>query len=76
MSSSTEHLVEMANDIGNYFRAEPDQKAARAGILQHIERFWEPRMRHELRDAIASGRAEGLRPLVAEALAARPEVLA
>jgi len=69
MSSSTEHLVEMANDIGNYFRAEPDQKAARAGILQHIERFWEPRMRRKMMTYLAETGGEGLEPLVREALA-------
>jgi len=69
MSSSTEHLVEMANDIGNYFRAEPDQKAARAGILQHIERFWEPRMRRKMMAYLADTGGEGLEPLVRDALA-------
>lgn len=69
MSSSTEHLIEMANDIGNYFRAEPDQGAARAGILQHIERFWEPRMRRKMVAYLADTGGEGLEPLVREALA-------
>lgn len=69
MSSSTEHLVEMANDIGNYFRAEPDQDAARAGILQHIERFWEPRMRRKMKAYLVDTGGEGLEPLVREALA-------
>jgi formate dehydrogenase subunit delta len=69
MSSSTEHLVEMANDIGNYFRAEPDQVAARAGILQHIQRFWEPRMRRKMAAYLADTGGEGLEPLVREALA-------
>lgn len=69
MSSSTEHLVEMANDIGNYFRAEPDQNAARAGILQHIERFWEPRMRRKMKAYLVDTGGKGLEPLVREALA-------
>jgi len=69
MSSSTEHLVEMAIDIGNYFRAEPDQDAARAGILQHIERFWEPRMRRKMKAYLVDTGGEGLEPLVREALA-------
>ena len=71
-----DNLVLMANRIGQFFEAMPDRQEAIDGISGHIRKFWEPRMRHELRDAIASGRAEGLRPLVAEALAARPEGLA
>lgn len=68
MTSSTEHLIEMANDIGNYFIAEPDPAAARAGIRQHIERFWEPRMRRRLLIHLVDAHGEGLAPLVRDAL--------
>ncbi len=71
-----DNLVHMANRIGQFFEAMPDRQEAIDGIASHIRKFWEPRMRRELGAAIAAGRAEGLRPLVAEALAARPEVLA
>ncbi|MDT7838536.1 formate dehydrogenase subunit delta [Aquabacterium sp. OR-4] len=71
-----DNLVLMANRIGQFFEAMPDRQEAVDGIATHIRKFWEPRMRHELAAAIADGRAGQLRPLVAEALAARPEVLA
>lgn len=40
-----ENLVKMANDIGNFFGAEPDRTVAVRGIADHIRRFWDPRMR-------------------------------
>lgn len=40
-----ENLVKMANDIGNFFSAEPDKTVAIRGIADHIRRFWDPRMR-------------------------------
>lgn len=46
--SGTEHLVKMANDIGNFFRANPDHEAAVIGITNHIKSFWTPRMRRKL----------------------------
>ena len=46
--SAPQHLVQMANDIGNFFRAQPDREEAIAGIAKHIESFWTPRMRAKL----------------------------
>jgi formate dehydrogenase subunit delta len=43
-----EHLVKMANDIGDFFRAEPDREDAIAGIANHIAKFWTKRMREKL----------------------------
>ena len=43
-----EHLVKMANDIGNFFRAEPLREDAITGIANHIAKFWTRRMRHKL----------------------------
>jgi formate dehydrogenase subunit delta len=42
------HLVKMANDIGNFFRAEPEREDAIAGIANHIAKFWTKRMRAKL----------------------------
>lgn len=39
------HLVKMANQIGQFFEAEPDQTQAVQDIASHIKRFWDPRMR-------------------------------
>ena len=46
--SGAEHLVQMANDIGNFFRSEPKREDAIAGIANHIDKFWTPRMREKL----------------------------
>lgn len=45
---SADHLVKMANDIGDYFRAEPKREDAVAGIANHIARYWTKRMRQKL----------------------------
>ena len=44
-----ERLVSMANDIGAFFDAEPDKAAAARPVASHIKRFWDPRMRTEIR---------------------------
>ena len=59
MSSDTsEHIVQMANDIGNFFRAEPDRQVAIDGIANHINKFWTRRMRQKLLDYVAHGGAD------------------
>jgi formate dehydrogenase subunit delta len=43
-----ERLAEMANDIANFFAAEPEREIAVDGVCTHIRRFWEPRMRKQI----------------------------
>jgi formate dehydrogenase subunit delta len=62
-----ERLVEMANDIGHFFAAEPDRAAAVAGIANHLQRFWDPRMRRAIRQHVQNGGA-GLEDPVREAI--------
>lgn len=62
-----EHLVRMANDIGNFFKAEPDHAAAVNGVSTHLKRFWDPRMRKEIVAYVDNGGA-GLMDLVREAV--------
>jgi formate dehydrogenase subunit delta len=62
--NSADHLVKMANDIGNFFRAEPVREDAIAGIANHISKFWTKRMRQKM---TAHGEA-GLDELPREAL--------
>jgi len=62
-----EHLVRMANDIGNFFKADPDHAQAVDGITSHLRRFWEPRMRKEI-VAYAEGGGAGMSDLVREAV--------
>jgi formate dehydrogenase subunit delta len=64
----TEHLVQMANDIGNFFRSERERKDAIAGIADHIFKFWTPRMRQKLMSHVQQHGSPGLDELPREAL--------
>jgi formate dehydrogenase subunit delta len=52
------HLVKMANDIGNFFRAEPVREDAIAGIANHISKYWTKRMREKLAAHVKLGDAD------------------
>ncbi|HWX80602.1 MAG TPA: formate dehydrogenase subunit delta [Steroidobacteraceae bacterium] len=52
---TAEHLVKMANDIGDFFRAEPVREDAIAGIANHISRYWTKRMREKLAAHLKNG---------------------
>lgn len=62
---SPEKMIHMANQIAIFFESKPHAEGV-SGVALHISDFWEPRMRRQLFDHIASGGA-GLRPLVIEA---------
>jgi formate dehydrogenase subunit delta len=63
-----DNLIHMANRIGQFFESFSDKAEARAGIAQHIAKFWEPRMREELMAQVDAGAAATLMPLVREAV--------
>jgi formate dehydrogenase subunit delta len=63
-----ENLVSMANQIGQFFSAYPDRQEAIDGIATHIHKFWEPRMRMRLIEAVAAGQAQDLMPLVSDSI--------
>lgn len=65
---SVDRLVQMANDIGHFFAAEPQRADAIAGIAGHIQRFWDPRMRRQIVAHLQAG-GEGLEALPREAVA-------
>jgi formate dehydrogenase subunit delta len=46
--SGQQHLVKMANDIGDFFRGEHQRDLAVAGIANHIRSFWTRKMRDKL----------------------------
>lgn len=64
----THNLVNMANQIGQFFSAYPDQNEAIDGIAIHIRKFWEPRMRLKLFQAMDQGQTGDLSALVTKAL--------
>ena len=69
---SVDHLVHMANDISHFFAAEPQRADAIAGIANHIQRFWDPRMRRQIAAHLAAG-GEGLDELARAAVAGLPQ---
>ena len=64
----TQHLIGMANQIGQFFSAYPDPEEARASIATHIHKFWAPPMRQAMLDVLSTPEAATLMPLVLEAL--------
>ena len=72
MSHETDHaadgmarLIRMANQIGTFMLSKPHEEGVH-GTAEHINRFWEPRMRRHLFQVLDSG-GEGLLPIVIEA---------
>ena len=61
-------LVHMANQIGDFFAAMPEQEAIE-GVAQHLSRFWTPKMIREI-VAFADHGAAGLNPIAARAVEA------
>lgn len=59
-------LVYMANQIGKFFVSE-DKETAVAGIADHLQKFWDPRMRSEIIAHLGEG-GEGLDPDVRAAV--------
>ena len=66
---SSAALVKMANDIADYFHSEKDRTLAVEGIVGHIRRFWEPRMRRKILAHYAEHQGEGLNELARAAIA-------
>lgn len=66
---NTDHLVTMANQIGDFFKAYPDAEQAKLDIASHIKRFWAKQMRMAIIEHVKSSKGEGLEPIVAEAIA-------
>jgi formate dehydrogenase subunit delta len=67
-SRSIDHLVRMANDIGHFFASEPKRADAIAGIANHLQRAWAPRMLRQIVEHVRCGGA-GLEELPREAVA-------
>jgi formate dehydrogenase subunit delta len=63
---SSENLVYMANQIGKFFVSQRTENPV-DGIADHLEKFWDPRMRGIIREHAASG-GDGLDPPVLKAV--------
>jgi formate dehydrogenase subunit delta len=65
---NAERLIAMANDIANFFAAEPDGEAAIQGVSDHFKRFWEPRMRKQIVAHVQAHGSSGLNDLASAAV--------
>lgn len=65
---NAEHLVTMANDIAAFFATEPEHEVAVAGVRNHIQKYWDPRMRRRIAAHLREGGA-GLSELARAAVA-------
>jgi formate dehydrogenase subunit delta len=65
---SPDKLIYMANQIGTFFRSQGHDRTV-PGITDHIQKFWDPRMRSAIMAHLDAGGA-GLDPDVQDALKA------
>ena len=63
-----QNLIHMANQIGSFFEAMPDQEEALLGITNHLHNFWEPRMRSQLLGYVDAKNGKDLKPIVVSAI--------
>jgi formate dehydrogenase subunit delta len=63
---SPDKLVYMANQIGRFFASQGDDQAV-AGIADHLQKYWDPRMRSTIVHHLDHG-GRGLEPLVRQAV--------
>src|SRR5262249_57856862 len=64
--SSPDRLVHMANQIGKFFASQGADEAV-SGTLDHIRKFWDPRMRARMVAHVTAG-GQGLDPAVLSAM--------
>lgn len=64
---SPDKLIYQANQIATFFHSKPHAEGV-AGVADHLNKFWEPRMRRQFFELIGSG-GKGFDKLVIEAAA-------
>ncbi|MEN3791105.1 formate dehydrogenase subunit delta [Fulvimarina sp. MAC3] len=60
-------LVYMGNQIARFFETTPEG-ARSEGVADHINKFWEPRMRTQLFEKVDAGETSAFHPLLLEAV--------
>lgn len=67
--SDNDILVQMANDIADYFVSVPDPDQAAEQVANHLRMFWAPRMRQKICARLqAEPEQTGLSPLARTAI--------
>ena len=62
---SPDKLIYQANQIARFFRSKPHAEGV-AGVAEHINKFWEPRIRRQFFELVDAG-GKGFDSLVLEA---------
>ncbi|HSY89158.1 MAG TPA: formate dehydrogenase subunit delta [Verrucomicrobiae bacterium] len=63
----------MANQIATYFRTAPHEEAV-AATLDHVTKFWEPRMRRQIVEHLRAHEGEGLNEIALAAVRKLAEI--
>ena len=66
--NNIEHLVTMANQIGDFFAPMKDHSKSQEEIIAHLKRTWDPRMRKALVEHVQDHNGEGLNQVVLDAV--------
>lgn len=65
----TEALIKMANQIGDFFEAEPNLAQAQKDIANHLNKFWTKDMRNQIAAHVKKNQGTGLHSQVVSAIA-------
>jgi formate dehydrogenase subunit delta len=63
-----EKLIKMANQIGDFFEANPDVEEAKLEIASHLKKFWNSVMIKSLVAHVEQHQGQGLHPRVLAAI--------
>lgn len=61
-------LIKMANQIGDFFEANPDVEEAKQEIASHLKKFWNSIMLKTLVAHVQQHQGQGLHPKVVAAI--------
>lgn len=64
----SEKLIKMANQIGDFFEANPNAEEAKKEIANHLKKFWNSVMIQSIVAHVQSKQGAGLHPKVIEAV--------
>lgn len=61
-------LIKMANQVGDFFGADPNQAQANLEIANHLNRFWTLDMRQQIAKYVSEKNGAGLHAQVVSAI--------
>jgi formate dehydrogenase subunit delta len=70
-----DNLIRMANQIGSFFESMPDREEAMHGIANHIQKFWDPRMRKAFLASVDAQDDKEISDIVRQAVIAHRDML-